>query len=38
MGLNNQKYIRLDPFKNVTNINQTLKAKQNDNGKKLTKD
>lgn len=28
MCLNNQKYLRLDPFKNISNINQTLKAKK----------
>ena len=27
MGLNNQRYIRLDPFKNISKINKTLKAK-----------
>lgn len=29
MCLNNQRYIRLDPFKNISNINKTLKAKEN---------
>lgn len=29
MSLNNEGYIRIDPFKNVSNINQTLKAKNN---------
>ena len=28
MCLNNQKYLRLDPFKNISNINKTLKAKK----------
>lgn len=27
MCLNNQRHIRLDPFKNISNINKTLKAK-----------
>ena len=28
MCLNNQKYLRLDLFKNISNINKTLKAKK----------